>query len=117
MIKYLGSKRLLTSAITATMQDLSQGDRVLDLFSGTSRVGQALKKQGFMVSANDHNLYAHTIALNSGEANGELTLCATRSLRRHPHYPTIHPGVVPLGLWKRSYWGQTSTNRPSGRKD
>ena len=62
MIKYLGSKRLLTSAISATMRDLPHGSRVLDLFSGTSRVGQALKKQGLMVTANDHNLYAHTIA-------------------------------------------------------
>jgi len=62
MIKYLGSKRLLTGCISAAMADLSEGDRVLDLFSGTSRVGQAMKKMGFMVSSNDHNEYAHTIA-------------------------------------------------------
>jgi adenine-specific DNA-methyltransferase len=62
MIKYLGSKRLLTDCISAAMGDLSHGDRVLDLFSGTSRVGQALKKMGLSVSSNDHNEYAHTIA-------------------------------------------------------
>jgi len=62
MIKYLGSKRLLTRSICAAMRDLTAGDRVLDLFSGTSRVGQALKHEGLMVSANDHNQYAHTIA-------------------------------------------------------
>ena len=44
--------------------------RVLDLFSGTSRVGQALKKHGLMVSANDHNLYAHTIARCYIQADG-----------------------------------------------
>ncbi len=62
MIKYLGSKRLLTTAITAAFSDLPKGSRVLDVFSGTSRVGQALKHAGFKVVANDHNAYAHTIA-------------------------------------------------------
>ena len=62
MIKYIGSKRLLTSPITAAFSDLPEGTRILDVFSGTSRVGQALKRAGFEVSANDHNAYAHTIA-------------------------------------------------------
>src|SRR5580765_2635822 len=34
----------------------------LDLFSGTSRVGHALKREGVRVHANDHNAYAHTLA-------------------------------------------------------
>ena len=34
----------------------------LDLFSGTSRVGHALKRAGVRVHANDHNAYAHTLA-------------------------------------------------------
>lgn len=62
MIKYLGSKRLLTHTITAAFSDLDPGSDVLDLFSGTSRVSQALKKVGMAVTANDHNTYAHTIA-------------------------------------------------------
>ena len=62
MIKYLGSKRLLTKSIQGTFADLSGGTEVLDLFSGTSRVGQALKDLGLIVTANDHNAYAHTIA-------------------------------------------------------
>jgi len=62
VIKYLGSKRLLTHTITAAFADLEQGSEVLDLFSGTSRVSQALKKIGMAVTANDHNTYAHTIA-------------------------------------------------------
>jgi len=36
--------------------------RVLDLFSGTSRVGHALKARGYRVHANDHNAYAHVLA-------------------------------------------------------
>lgn len=35
---------------------------VIDLFSGTSRVGHALKRQGFQVHSNDHNAYAATLA-------------------------------------------------------
>jgi len=34
----------------------------LYLFSGTSRVGHALKREGVRVHANDHNAYAHTLA-------------------------------------------------------
>jgi len=34
---------------------------VLDLFSGTSRVGHALKARAFRVHANDHNAYAHVL--------------------------------------------------------
>ena len=62
MIKYLGSKRLLTERITGAFSDLPPGTEVLDLFSGTSRVGQALKRIGMDVTSNDHNAYAHTIA-------------------------------------------------------
>jgi adenine-specific DNA-methyltransferase len=34
----------------------------LDLFSGTSRVGHALKREGVRVHANDHNAYAYALA-------------------------------------------------------
>lgn len=39
-----------------------EGGSVLDLFSGTSRVGHALKSAGFGVLSNDHNTFAHTLA-------------------------------------------------------
>jgi adenine-specific DNA-methyltransferase len=62
MIKYLGSKRALLGLITDTVAQASPGGTVLDLFSGTSRVGHALKKRGYRVVANDHNSYAHVLA-------------------------------------------------------
>lgn len=68
MIKYLGSKRTLLPAIIEQVQraDGSRSDAtratVLDLFSGTSRVGHALKGAGYRVIANDHNRYAHVLA-------------------------------------------------------
>lgn len=64
MIKYLGSKRLLVEHIVSLCTALRpHGGSVLDLFSGTSRVGHALKSAGFGVLANDHNAYAHTLAM------------------------------------------------------
>ncbi len=62
MIKYLGSKRVLVPILVEAVRELSGVRTVLDVFSGTSRVGHALKKAGFEVRANDHNAYAHTLA-------------------------------------------------------
>ena len=63
MIKYIGSKRALLDPITAAVRALlPTGGHVCDLFSGTARVGHALKGQGHRVWSNDHNAYAHTLA-------------------------------------------------------
>lgn len=62
MIKYLGSKRLLIEPILAAVGAHAGARTVLDLFSGTSRVGHALKGRGYRVVANDHNAYAATLA-------------------------------------------------------
>ncbi|MEM1415658.1 MAG: DNA adenine methylase [Myxococcota bacterium] len=63
MIKYLGSKRVLLPAIVAGARALvDRGAHVLDLFSGTSRVGHALKAAGYRVTANDQLAYAATLA-------------------------------------------------------
>ena len=61
MIKYLGSKRLLIERIVDRVESLAGVRSVLDLFSGTSRVGHALKARGLRVHANDHNAYAHVL--------------------------------------------------------
>jgi adenine-specific DNA-methyltransferase len=62
MIKYLGSKRLLVPRILAIVRRLPEVRTVLDLFSGTARVGHALKRAGYSVIANDHLSYAATLA-------------------------------------------------------
>lgn len=59
MIKYLGSKRTLIPAI---LEALGPCNSVLDLFSGTSRVGQACKAEGKRVVSVDYASYAHTVA-------------------------------------------------------
>jgi len=58
VIKYIGSKRVLVPWIVETIHGLARARTVLDLFSGTARVGHALKRAGLEVTANDHNAYA-----------------------------------------------------------
>lgn len=62
MIKYLGSKRTLLSVIGQVVDSLPDTCSVVDLFSGTSRVGHHLKGKGYRVHANDHNAYAAILA-------------------------------------------------------
>jgi len=75
MIKYIGSKRLLLPLITEVIEGLCPAPAtVLDLFSGTSRVGHALKARGYRVIANDHNAYAHTLATCYVQADAQDVL-------------------------------------------
>ncbi len=62
MIKYIGSKRVLVPNIVAAVAGFPGVKSVLDLFSGTSRVGHALKQRGYFVHSNDHLTYAATLA-------------------------------------------------------
>jgi adenine-specific DNA-methyltransferase len=62
VIKYIGSKRTLLPVVLEAVASMAGVDTVLDLFSGTSRVGHALKRAGYRVIANDHNAYAATLA-------------------------------------------------------
>jgi adenine-specific DNA-methyltransferase len=62
MIKYIGSKRVLVPHIVRGVSAFPKSKRVLDLFSGTSRVARGLKESGRYVIANDHLSYAATLA-------------------------------------------------------
>ncbi|QQQ18335.1 DNA adenine methylase [Brevundimonas vitis] len=75
MIKYIGSKRALLGHVTGAVRDvLPAGGRVCDLFSGTARVGHAMKAQGYRVWSNDHNAYAHTLATAYVQADRDIWL-------------------------------------------
>ena len=75
MIKYIGSKRaLLGQVIGAVRAAQPQGGTVCDLFSGTARVGHALKREGYRVWSNDHNAYAHALATAYVQADRERWL-------------------------------------------
>lgn len=71
MVKYIGSKRTLIPAIVGAVASIPDSATVLDLFSGTSRVGHALKRRGHRVIANDHNTYAHHLATCYVQADAE----------------------------------------------
>lgn len=62
MIKYLGSKRKLIDHIYRVILQHSTGGAILDAFSGSARVGFALKQLGCPVISNDHNTYAYHAA-------------------------------------------------------
>lgn len=92
MIKYLGSKRLLIPAISAAARHLANpGETALDLFSGTSRVGQALKTEGFAVQSNDLNAYAETLARCYVQADAaEYRSSAAEFLAILAEAPAVH---------------------------
>lgn len=94
MIKYLGSKRTLLSWIVDAIAHFSPRS-VLDVFSGTSRVGHALKGSGFQVFANDHNAYSCTLArcyvesdLEDVERDATQLIAELNSLPGEPGYFT-----------------------------
>ena len=80
MIKYIGSKRTLVPSILEVVRGFPWAHSVIDLFSGTSRVGHALKAAGYRVLANDHNAYAATLARCYVQADAEDVLDAAGML-------------------------------------
>ncbi len=87
MIKYLGSKRVLVPMLVDVLGRLAETSgrtagraTVLDVFSGTARVGHALKATGTYVRANDHNAYAHTLAHCYVQADADRTAAAAARL-------------------------------------
>lgn len=74
MIKYIGSKRLLVPHILRIVQSFPEVHSVVDFFSGTSRVGHALKKRGYRVIANDILAYAHALAMCYVQADRDAVI-------------------------------------------
>jgi len=80
VIKYIGSKRVLVPLICDVIRTLSHEGTAVDLFSGTSRVGHALKRRGYQVQANDLNTYAAVLARCYIEADAETVLSGVATL-------------------------------------
>lgn len=70
MVKYLGSKRKLLPAIAEAVAACAPSGEVLDVFSGTARVGHHLKGLGYRVHANDYLLAPYHFARTYVEADG-----------------------------------------------
>lgn len=95
MIKYIGSKRLLVPRIVDIARALPRTRSAIDLFSGTARVGHALKDAGFQVHSNDLATYAATLArcyvqANAGplETQAQEWIDALNALPGEPGYVT-----------------------------
>ncbi len=70
MIKYLGSKRRLVPVLGA-IATVAGARRALDLFTGTTRVAQELKRRGAHVTAVDTARYAEMFARCYVELDGD----------------------------------------------
>ncbi|MCY3808971.1 MAG: DNA adenine methylase [Gemmatimonadetes bacterium] len=94
MIKYIGSKRVLVPTIVATIAGFPGVRSVLDLFSGTSRVGHALKQRGYHVHANDHLTYAAVLARCYVEADARKVADDAQALIDELAHATPREGYV-----------------------
>ena len=106
MIKYLGSKRALVNSIVAVVDSLPEVGSVADYFSGTSRVGHALKRSGYRVIANDHLAYAYTLATCYVRANRESVLEPSRKILLELNRMRGDPGYFAETFCRRSRFFQ-----------
>lgn len=106
LIKYIGSKRTLIPAIFEAIQRSGGGRSVIDLFSGTSRVGHALKAAGYRVLANDHNAYAATLARCYVQADAEAVARDAERLVRELNALPGAPGYFTETFCERSRFFQ-----------
>ena len=82
MVKYLGSKRTLVPAIRAAVQALGVRS-ALDLFAGTTRVGQALRRAGVRVHSNDVATYSEVLGQAYIAADETVDRARLRELLAH----------------------------------
>jgi len=106
MIKYIGSKRTLLPLIVQAFQAAEGISSVADLFSGTSRVGHALKGAGFRVFANDHNAYASTLGRCYVQANREDHILDAKRLIAELNALKGRPGYVTETFCERARYFQ-----------
>jgi adenine-specific DNA-methyltransferase len=93
MIKYIGSKRVLLPQICAAVAALQpKRGIVLDLFSGTARVGHALKKMGYFVIANDYLRFSYVLARCYVQADRNRWLREAREVIRELEHVKPEPG-------------------------
>jgi adenine-specific DNA-methyltransferase len=82
VIKYLGSKRVLADAIAAAATAVGARSAA-DLFAGTTRVGQALRRSGIDVLSNDTAAYSEAFGLAYVAAGADIDRLRLRRLLRH----------------------------------
>ncbi|MFK7883216.1 MAG: DNA adenine methylase [Phycisphaerales bacterium] len=106
MIKYIGSKRVLLPTLCGIVRSLPEVRTVVDLFSGTSRVGHALKGEGYRVISNDFTEYAHTLATCYVQADRERMLPEAERLIAELNEIAGKPGYFTETFCERSRFFQ-----------
>ena len=61
-IKYAGSKLKIIPYIVSLINELKDVNTVLDGFSGTTRVSQALAQLGYNITSNDISIWSDVVA-------------------------------------------------------
>jgi len=82
VVKYLGSKRTLVPAIAAAVEALGV-ETACDLFAGTTRVGQALRRAGLVVHSNDLATYSEALGQAYVAAGDDVDRDRIRDLLAH----------------------------------
>jgi len=106
VIKYLGSKRALLPLIQRVALAVPDVRSAVDLFSGTARVGHALKSRGLRVAANDHNAYSAVLARCYVEADRERLEAPARALLAELDRLPGRPGYFTETFCERSRFFQ-----------
>jgi adenine-specific DNA-methyltransferase len=79
VIKYLGSKRLLAPRLAEIAERLGASTAV-DLFAGTTRVGQAFRRRGIRVVSNDTAAYSQVLGRAYIDAGADVDRERLRAL-------------------------------------
>lgn len=110
MVKYLGSKRTLVPLIAAVVERLPVRSAV-DLFAGTTRVGQGLRRQGLHVHSNDLATYSEQLGLAYIAADETLDRERIRALLAHLHQRPPKHGYFTETFCTRSRFVQPHNGR------
>jgi adenine-specific DNA-methyltransferase len=101
VIKYLGSKRVLTPVIAAVAQALGVRTAA-DLFAGTTRVGQALRALGMEVLSNDTATYSEQLGIAYIEADQRVDRATIRAVLDELRGLAGRPGYVTETFCRRA---------------
>jgi adenine-specific DNA-methyltransferase len=105
MIKYLGSKRTLVPLLSEIAGGLGVASAA-DLFAGTTRVGQALRRGGLRVLSNDTASYSEVLGGAYIEADGAVDRERLRKLIAHLDALPGRRGYVTETFCERSRYFQ-----------
>lgn len=113
-VKYIGSKRKLLSSILEIISR-TKSKSVLDVFSGTTRVGQSLRSNGFVVGSNDVASYSKVFGrcyLETSRVNIKDHLLYLNNLSGKEGFLTCHYSGGSFSKGKENpimYWQRKNT--------